>query len=191
MGFFRFRRSIKIAPGIRWNFGKRSSSISIGGKGFHYTMGTKGTRTTVGIPGTGVSYTQTGSKHQENGKGGFGCGTIILVLSGLAIVGSLLNRGDAGGKVASPSPAPVPKASATPEPFPDSQFWPDKVRVSKPVTFSGKIGNGIIKSTMAAGALLSAIPSSDHQSVILHNLDLMESVPIGETDFLERSRKNP
>ena len=57
MGFFRFRRSIKILPGIRWNFGKRSSSISFGGRGFHYTIGTHGTRTTIGIPGTGISYT--------------------------------------------------------------------------------------------------------------------------------------
>ena len=60
MGFFRFRRSIKIFPGIRWNFGKQSSSVSLGGRGFHYTIGTHGTRTTVGLPGTGLSYTSIG-----------------------------------------------------------------------------------------------------------------------------------
>jgi hypothetical protein len=58
MGFFRFRRSIKILPGVRWNIGKNSSSVSLGGKGLTYTTGTKGSRTTVGIPGTGLSYTQ-------------------------------------------------------------------------------------------------------------------------------------
>ena len=57
MGFFRFCRSIKIAPGIRWNFGKKSTSLSIGGRGANYTVGTSGSRTTVGIPGTGLSYT--------------------------------------------------------------------------------------------------------------------------------------
>jgi uncharacterized protein DUF4236 len=58
MGYFRFRRSIKILPGVRWNIGKNSTSVSIGGRGLTYTVGTKGSRTTVGIPGTGISYTQ-------------------------------------------------------------------------------------------------------------------------------------
>jgi hypothetical protein len=35
MGFFRFRRSIKLFPGVRWNFGKKSSSLSIGGRLMH------------------------------------------------------------------------------------------------------------------------------------------------------------
>jgi hypothetical protein len=65
MGFFRFRRSIKILPGVRWNFGKRSSSVSLGGRGFHYTIGTHGTRTTVGLPGTGLSYTSTGGSRRQ------------------------------------------------------------------------------------------------------------------------------
>ena len=63
MGFFRFRRSIKILPGVRWNFGKRSTSLSIGPRGAHYTVGTAGSRTTVGIPGTGLSYTDIHSSH--------------------------------------------------------------------------------------------------------------------------------
>src|SRR6266542_3789705 len=58
MGFFRFRRSIKILPGVRWNFGKKSTSVSFGPRGLKYTIGTQGSRTTVGIPGTGLSYTQ-------------------------------------------------------------------------------------------------------------------------------------
>ena len=65
MGFFRFRRSIKIAPGIRWNFGKKSTSLSIGGRGANYTVGTSGSRTTVGIPGTGLSYTEIHNSHSR------------------------------------------------------------------------------------------------------------------------------
>ncbi len=57
MGYFRFRRSFRILPGLRWNIGKRSSSVSLGGRGFHYTIGSAGTRTTVGLPGTGLAYT--------------------------------------------------------------------------------------------------------------------------------------
>jgi hypothetical protein len=63
MGFFRFRRSVKLFPGVRLNFGKRSSSLSFGVKGAHYTVGTAGSRTTFGIPGTGLSYTDIYSSH--------------------------------------------------------------------------------------------------------------------------------
>lgn len=55
---FRFRRSIKIAPGVRMNFGKRGLSMSLGVPGARVTFGTSGTRVTAGLPGTGMSYTQ-------------------------------------------------------------------------------------------------------------------------------------
>jgi Protein of unknown function (DUF4236) len=61
MGYFRFRRSIGIFPGVRWNIGKKSTSVSFGPRGLKYTVGTRGSRTTVGIPGTGISYTQVHS----------------------------------------------------------------------------------------------------------------------------------
>ena len=32
MGHFRFRKSIKIAPGIKLNFNKNSASMTFGGK---------------------------------------------------------------------------------------------------------------------------------------------------------------
>lgn len=59
MGFFRFRRSFKLLPGIRMNLGKRGASFTIGGKGFKTTISGKRRTTTVGIPGTGLSYTTT------------------------------------------------------------------------------------------------------------------------------------
>jgi len=55
MGFFRFRRSFRIAPGLRLNIGKRSTSVSVGVRGAHVTFGKAGTRTTLGVPGTGLS----------------------------------------------------------------------------------------------------------------------------------------
>ena len=54
----RFRRSIRLLPGVRWNFGLKSTSISIGGRGLHYTVGTKGARIGAGLPGTGLSWSQ-------------------------------------------------------------------------------------------------------------------------------------
>lgn len=53
----RFRRSIKIAPGVKLNLNKKSVGVTVGTKGAHYSVNSKGTRTTtVGIPGTGLSY---------------------------------------------------------------------------------------------------------------------------------------
>jgi hypothetical protein len=62
---FRFRRSVKILPGIRLNFGKRGISTSIGVRGAHVTIGKAGTRTTIGLPGSGLSYTHLERPHHE------------------------------------------------------------------------------------------------------------------------------
>lgn len=53
---FRFRRSVKIAPGLRLNFGKRGLSLSAGVRGSSVTFGPRGTYSNVGIPGTGLSF---------------------------------------------------------------------------------------------------------------------------------------
>jgi hypothetical protein len=59
----RFRRSIKLVPGVRLNVGLGRTSLSIGGKGFTYNVGSNGSRVTVGIPGSGLSYS-TSVQHQ-------------------------------------------------------------------------------------------------------------------------------
>ena len=54
-----FRKSIKIANGVRLNIGKTGVSLSVGKKGVHYTINSKGKSTaTIGLPGTGVSYSK-------------------------------------------------------------------------------------------------------------------------------------
>ena len=54
---WRFRKSIKILPGIKVNIGKDGfSSVSVGSRGAHLTMGKNGTTVSAGIPGTGLSY---------------------------------------------------------------------------------------------------------------------------------------
>ena len=60
----RFRKSIKLAPGVRLNLGRKGFGVSFGGKGMRHTISSTGRRTTsVGIPGTGLSYSHThGSK---------------------------------------------------------------------------------------------------------------------------------
>ena len=57
---FRFRKSFKIAPGVRVNVGKKSVGISAGVKGACVSVNSSGRKTTtVGIPGTGLSYQKT------------------------------------------------------------------------------------------------------------------------------------
>lgn len=63
---FRIRRSIKIAPGVRLNIGKKGSSLSVGKKGATLNFSEKGTRATVGIPGSGISYSETLGKRNSS-----------------------------------------------------------------------------------------------------------------------------
>jgi hypothetical protein len=62
---FRFRRTVRLLPGLRLNLSKAGVSASVGTRGAWLTFGRNGTRTTVGIPGTGISYTTTSSAHEN------------------------------------------------------------------------------------------------------------------------------
>jgi Protein of unknown function (DUF4236) len=53
---WRFRKRIKLLPGLWINLSKGAPSLSIGGKGVTTNIGKKGVATTLGIPGTGLSY---------------------------------------------------------------------------------------------------------------------------------------
>ena len=53
---FRFRNTIRIAPGIRLNLGKTGVSLSTGVRGATVTAGKSGVHGNVGLPGTGLSY---------------------------------------------------------------------------------------------------------------------------------------
>lgn len=53
---FRFRRTIKIAPGIRLNLSKSGVSTSIGKRGATVNLSKRGTYGTIGLPGTGLSW---------------------------------------------------------------------------------------------------------------------------------------
>lgn len=56
----RFKKSIKIAPGVKLNLNKNSTSVTFGARGAHYTVNSKGKKTaSIGIPGTGISYVQS------------------------------------------------------------------------------------------------------------------------------------
>ena len=62
---FRFRKSFKIAPGIRINIGKKGfSSIGLGPRGASMSIGNQGKHANIGMPGTGISF-----RHKLDGEG--------------------------------------------------------------------------------------------------------------------------
>lgn len=100
----RFRKSMKVAPGVRMNIGKKSVGVSIGGKGARYSVSSSGrTTTSASIPGTGLSYVSTsGSKKKQrstatgpirtgSSRGARVGGIVMLVLAVLAILIGLLS----------------------------------------------------------------------------------------------------
>ncbi|MER9050229.1 DUF4236 domain-containing protein [Mesorhizobium sp. M0923] len=64
---FRFRKSIKIAPGVRINLSAKSASVRVGPKGVGYTVSTTGKkRLSATIPGTGLSYSKGVSSKRQS-----------------------------------------------------------------------------------------------------------------------------
>ncbi len=63
----RFRRSMKLMPGVRLNFSKSTVGLSFGVPGARYTINSKGRRTvSAGIPGTGLYATETLSSGRKS-----------------------------------------------------------------------------------------------------------------------------
>lgn len=66
---FRFRKTVKIAPGVKINFGKKSVGMSVGNKYAGVSVNSRtGARARVSAPGTGLSYsTKIGSSSAHRG----------------------------------------------------------------------------------------------------------------------------
>lgn len=65
----KFRKSAKVAPGVRVNLSKKSTSVTLGSKGVRHTVSSSGKKTTsVGVPGTGLSYVSTSSARKGTSK---------------------------------------------------------------------------------------------------------------------------
>lgn len=65
MGIF-FRKSVKVAPGVRLNFGKRGTSVSIGPRGAKVNFNKRGTYLNTSIPGTGIYMREKISGENKN-----------------------------------------------------------------------------------------------------------------------------
>ncbi|ESK54322.1 MAG: DUF4236 domain-containing protein [Moraxellaceae bacterium] len=85
---FNFRKSLKIAPGVRINITKKGvSSLSVGKSGARVNIGKKGIKTTAGLPGTGLSYSKFSSygnkknikSNERDSEKTIGFGSILLI----------------------------------------------------------------------------------------------------------------
>lgn len=117
---FRFRKSIRLFPGVRINLSTRGVSTSIGAAPFTVNIGRRGVRSTASIPGTGLSYSQL---HNPSGKGadhqatapsaGGGAWLVVLLIAG-GMVWALAALGSRNDPVASPPPVVLATPLANP-----------------------------------------------------------------------------
>jgi len=98
---FRFRKSVKVAPGVRVNIGKKSASVTLGGRGARVTTGTAGTTASASVPGTGIGYSSrlstgsaarraTASPDDTNGGDTFASFGIVASICGICFPPILL-----------------------------------------------------------------------------------------------------
>lgn len=79
---WRFRKSFKLLPGLRFNVSKSGVSTSVGRAPFTMNIGSRGTMYTTSLPGTGLQYrTQRSGRPRHRSVLSF-----TLVCVGLALL---------------------------------------------------------------------------------------------------------
>jgi hypothetical protein len=92
MSSLRFRRRIKIAPGIHLNVGFHGLGLNVGPRGLHVGVNRQGMYTSAGIPGTGIYAIH----HVRNSPGdhpdvaGSAAGFLVGILIVVAVVAVVL-----------------------------------------------------------------------------------------------------
>lgn len=92
---WRFRRTLRLFPGVHLNVSKAGVSLSLRRPGATLNLGRRGVYATFGLPGTGLSYRARLGAPRGAGRGLAGS------LWPLPLLGALLRRG--GILAASPS----------------------------------------------------------------------------------------
>ncbi|HEX8670545.1 MAG TPA: DUF4236 domain-containing protein [Longimicrobium sp.] len=105
---FRFRKSIKILPGVRVKVSGSGVSTTIGGRGASVNSGKRGTYLNAGVPGAGLSYRARmngGSGSMDSsGRAGNGCVGCLGGFFVLVILGTCMGSGPPSSP---PSPLPL------------------------------------------------------------------------------------
>jgi Protein of unknown function (DUF4236) len=84
----RFRRSIRVLPGVRLNLGLHGAGLSVGPRGLHVGVNRRGMYTSAGIPGTGlyaIHHIHTGAG-EHRVRGGSGCAPALIVVLVAAVI---------------------------------------------------------------------------------------------------------
>ena len=82
----RFRRSIRIAPGVHVNLGLHGAGLSVGPRGLHVGVNRRGMYTSAGIPGTGIYAVQhVRSSSEEHPTVAGSAWPVILLLAVLLL----------------------------------------------------------------------------------------------------------
>lgn len=94
-----FRKSVKIADGVKLNIGKKSAGVSVGGKHVGASFNTRsGARVRASLPGTGISYTKSlnsvGKKKtsRKKSKSKNTLSTILTILIVVVAVGFIISK---------------------------------------------------------------------------------------------------
>ena len=89
---FRFRKSLRILPGLRLNITRRGVSANIGVRGANVHVGSQGAYVNVGLPGTGVSYRERLSTSETPSEANTGAASSsggffrILILAAMVVI---------------------------------------------------------------------------------------------------------
>ncbi|MGA2261580.1 MAG: DUF4236 domain-containing protein [Acidobacteriota bacterium] len=93
----RFRRTVKILPGVHLHISKSGVSASLGRRGASLNVGPRGKYLTLGLPGTGISYREKLQEHHEVAPHVQGPELpwilILVILAALVLILSLIWRG--------------------------------------------------------------------------------------------------
>lgn len=182
----RFKKSKKIAPGVKLNVSNKSVGVSVGGKGVHHSVSSSGRKTTtVSAPGTGLSYVKTsggGSHKKKSSKkqsGTVGCGTILLGFILFFLIVGVFSSGFSSGRKkaaeaaasSSSSASTVSAVSETPTPTPTEAPVETKVMysVSSLNIRAAASADAEKLGTFAAGDSVTVISSENGWSKIDYN----------------------
>lgn len=153
---FRFRRSIRIAKGVKLNVSKSGFGISAGVPGARISAGPAGVRATAGIPGTGLSWSQNlafGSRGNTQGSR----------MTKTEIVDALCNRNDVIGEVTRTLRSQMPELISLSKDAGKTHGWPIEIHLA--ISDLGQNGTGVNLKIFTPGASRDFSPSDFKYSI--------------------------
>ncbi len=165
---FRFRKSIRLFPGVRINLSKGGVSASVGRPGATINIGRKGVRGTVGLPGSGLSYSEmltdgkgehTAAAAPGSAGGGAGCALFAIVALLIAAVATCTSKHDSAPDRTVPV-RPVPVRPVAPLLFVTADSLKCRAQASANAAVVGKHARGEALTVLTSGAEWTQVESA-------------------------------